>query len=89
MHFTVHRYPASENKKGARRGARGVSGTDTLKSRLRTAGVMSPAFLQMKMKNCTFTPLVAREEALLQVSPPPRQLLPGQDWCKVHMRSCP
>ena len=33
-------------------------------------GVMASAFLQMNLKNCTFTPLVAREEALLQVSPP-------------------
>ena len=28
-------------------------------------GVMASAFLQMNLKNCTFTPLVAREEALL------------------------
>ena len=27
--------------------------------------VMASAFLQMNLKNCTFTPLVAREEALL------------------------
>ena len=51
--------------------------------------VMASALLQMNVKNCTFTPLVAREEALLKFSLPPRQLLPGQDWCKVHMRSCP
>ena len=33
-------------------------------------GGMASALLQMNVKNCTFTPLVAREEALLQVSPP-------------------
>ena len=40
--------------------------------------VMASAVLQMNVKNCTFTPLVAREEALLQVSPPLVSCYPGK-----------
>ena len=44
--------------------------------------VMASALLQMNVKNCTFTPLVAREEALLQVSPPLVSSYPGKDGAR-------
>ena len=40
--------------------------------------VMASALLQMNVKNCTFTPLVAREEALLKFSPPLVSCYPGK-----------
>ena len=46
-------------------GAPRISGKGQGGSECVSVGVMASALLQMNVKNCTFTPLVAREEALL------------------------